>query len=635
MQQKIKRIADTVHGNIEISDIEKALISQHAFNRLHNVMQNSTAFLTFPANQTKRFSHSVGVMYISGEIFYNSISNAEGTDIEKFMVEVKKRVTALIEDSNIATIFRANLRDEIDNAINGFANAEILDPLYKKKTPAIVPKKYSNYYILMFQAIRCAALLHDIGHPPFSHVTEDALLRVMQYVQETNNHTSRMDYFLSILKDYYNEKTQKLILHEEIGNTITNRLLETVAGEYSANESTIKLFYLYVHQLAIRILKEQAKSDGDPFYKSIHSIISGPIDCDRLDYVTRDLVSCGFKKGQVEYDRLLSSMKLFIEKNEYLFLPSVRVLSTIEDFFEKYVYLYKYAIFHHRVIKTDHLLRDIIYKLSIKYLENPAEENTHSSFALPLDISGLWKPIKDVHSDKKYFNLLTQWDDAWLLTVLRQIFYGEYQESTEIIAKQLEEFLSNKKYFHSLIKRMDDFSIIDEEIIKNLNISDLEIDLPLYTDPIKEQHTLYNEDRKKWRNDIPSHGFFYTALKKLFNALSRSEDFTTTVEQAIIDACKQLPSNTKDLLINFKDLKTGLEKEHPMLYSEKSILTLGDVSRIAHDVSASKDIFPQIFIYILLEKNHNTIPFESHNFLKEIGHSIGSNLSKKISKEML
>ena len=75
MQTRQIYIADTNHGTILLSDCEKEVISTKLFNRLHHISQNSTAYLTFPTNRTKRFEHSVGTMKLCGDIFYNSICN--------------------------------------------------------------------------------------------------------------------------------------------------------------------------------------------------------------------------------------------------------------------------------------------------------------------------------------------------------------------------------------------------------------------------------------------------------------------------------------------------------------------------------------------------------------------------------
>ena len=83
-KEKISLIGDTVHGTIQISKIEKEIISSSIFNRLHDISQNSTAYLTFPSNRTKRFEHSVGTMYLAGQMFYYCIMNAEEEDRNRF-----------------------------------------------------------------------------------------------------------------------------------------------------------------------------------------------------------------------------------------------------------------------------------------------------------------------------------------------------------------------------------------------------------------------------------------------------------------------------------------------------------------------------------------------------------------------
>ncbi|TYO92283.1 hypothetical protein LX24_02912, partial [Desulfallas thermosapovorans DSM 6562] len=135
----------------------------------------------------------------------------------------------------------------------------------------------------------------------------------------------------------------------------------------------------------------------------------GSIDCDRLDYVTRDLENSGFNYGRIEYDRLIRSMRLIIMNGHFLFCPDIRTLSTVEDFFNRRWLLYKYVIYHHRVIKTDYLLEKAIVGLARSYLGNPEKENEYNGGVLPLDISGLWKAVKQVYSNTKYFNALIQY----------------------------------------------------------------------------------------------------------------------------------------------------------------------------------------------------------------------------------
>ena len=67
-------ISDSIHGLTQLSEYEKKIIASVGFNRLHDVYQNSTVYLTYPSNRTKRFEHSIGTMGLCSKMFYNSVS---------------------------------------------------------------------------------------------------------------------------------------------------------------------------------------------------------------------------------------------------------------------------------------------------------------------------------------------------------------------------------------------------------------------------------------------------------------------------------------------------------------------------------------------------------------------------------
>ncbi len=87
---KTIHISDTVHGSIPISYLEKTIISTRIFNRLHNVSQNSTAYLTYPTNRTRRFEHSIGTMHICSQMFMYGINNADIETLESFFYRFGK-----------------------------------------------------------------------------------------------------------------------------------------------------------------------------------------------------------------------------------------------------------------------------------------------------------------------------------------------------------------------------------------------------------------------------------------------------------------------------------------------------------------------------------------------------------------
>jgi len=108
-----------------------------------------------------------------------------------------------------------------------------------------------------------AALLHDLGHGPLSHTSEE------------------------IFKINHEKWTGKLINSSQELTTILNRY-----GKENAK--------------AISDLIQSRKSPE----KSIVSLISSQLDCDRLDYLMRDSYTTGTRYGQLDIDRIISAMTI-------------------------------------------------------------------------------------------------------------------------------------------------------------------------------------------------------------------------------------------------------------------------------------------------------------------------------------
>lgn len=180
---KIHTIADNIHGNIKISKIEKKIISTSIFNRLHNINQHSILYLTYPSVRTKRFEHSIGTMHITGEMFYNAVLNTldnENLNIREFFKDFLDEVYSLEE---VKTVH--GRREDFDEFFSLSKSKDFFtsDSFYKEyKLYSIQHNKdeidYQAVFILLFESMRVAALLHDLGHPPYSHIVEASINNV-------------------------------------------------------------------------------------------------------------------------------------------------------------------------------------------------------------------------------------------------------------------------------------------------------------------------------------------------------------------------------------------------------------------------------------------------------------------------
>lgn len=123
--------------------------------------------------------------------------------------------------------------------------------------------------------VRLAALLHDIGHGPFSHVSEDILDRYS---------------VTQLPREKIHEKiTVRLIdSNEELGRLISEEDRKKITGLLTGKRTDISL---------------------------MRDIVSGPLDADKMDYLLRDSHFCGVKYGIFDLDRMLNTLTSYCDKD--------------------------------------------------------------------------------------------------------------------------------------------------------------------------------------------------------------------------------------------------------------------------------------------------------------------------------
>lgn len=238
--------------------------------------------------------------------------------------------------------------------------------------------------------VRLAALLHDVGHGPFSHVSEEVLQGV------TGN------------KQAHEQLTHQIILQRSDFN-------DPLSGDD--------------RRRIVGLLKGER---GDQL---LRSMLSGPLDVDKQDYLLRDSYYCGVKYGVYDIDRLIETLRIHPDRNERILAISEDGTQTLEQFV--------IARYHMTGQVYRHRLRLITDSMIVRGL------------SLGIDVDELaW--LKDLYSyseTDEYLENYLSWDDERLT---RTILSSETRNG---YAKTIFERLANRKLFKQIFTvRVEDLA---------------------------------------------------------------------------------------------------------------------------------------------------------------------------------
>ncbi|WP_172199287.1 HD domain-containing protein [Saccharibacillus qingshengii] len=204
----------------------------------------------------------------------------------------------------------------------------------------------------------CAALLHDLGHGPFSHSIEEAF------------HMHHEDW------------TCKIIL----GDTDVNRVLREVSEDLPDRVASV-----------IRKDYEQ---------EIVVNLITSPLDADRMDYLLRDAYFTGVNYGTIDIDRILRMLRPYNGR----IVVKESGMHAVEDYLMARYQMYWQVYFHPVTRSSEIILRQIFRRARELYQEGYA-------FAfLPQPLPGLFEDRLTV---KEYLKLdealiqttFMQWSD--------------------------------------------------------------------------------------------------------------------------------------------------------------------------------------------------------------------------------
>jgi HD superfamily phosphohydrolase len=231
-------IRDPLWNNIRVDPLALRLVDTAAFQRLRYVRQLGLAYLVYPGASHTRFEHALGAYHLAG------------------------RALAMFAERDDVRLFD---REAV-------------------------------------QVVRCAALLHDIGHYPYSHALEE--IGALHHEE--------------VARPLVTTGAVADVLRAELGADAPERIMALIRG----------------------------KSDSP-----LQGLISGSLDLDKIEYLKRDAFMCGVNYGDIDVDRLLNSLVVVTDPERGA--PAVGIsekgLSALESLlFAKYQ-MYRNVYWHHAV----------------------------------------------------------------------------------------------------------------------------------------------------------------------------------------------------------------------------------------------------------------------------------------------
>ena len=231
-------LRDPVWNNIRVDELTLRLVDTEVFQRLRYVRQLGWTYLVYPGATHSRFEHALGTHHLSRRTL-------------ALLCEAENSVSISEEEQNI---------------------------------------------------VRAAALLHDVGHYPFSHALEE------------------------IGALHHEDVARPLIMEGNVASLLSGKL---------GADAPARVFDLI-----------RGRSESP-----LQGLISGSLDLDKIEYLKRDAFMCGVPYGEIDVDRLTNSLVIVDDPDTGRSALGVqeKALSALESLlFAKYQ-MYRNVYWHHAV----------------------------------------------------------------------------------------------------------------------------------------------------------------------------------------------------------------------------------------------------------------------------------------------
>lgn len=332
---------DNIWGHVYVTPAMAELFHSAPFNRLHHIRQLGPVYLVYPGATHSRAAHSIGVYHLA----------------KKLLLQLLERGAEQWVSSQGAFSFL------------------------------------------------CAALLHDIGHFPYTHSLKDLPLEDHEVL------------------------TARMILSEK---------LKFLVGRTGADP-----------YMTAAIVDHNLPSDNNTEIQFYRHLLSGVLDPDKLDYLNRDAYHCGVPYGTQDIDFTFS--RLYPDKERGISVDTKGIANVEAILFSKYL-MYR-SVYWHREVRSATTMMKKVFRWGLTSGEI-VPENLYN-----LDDSSLFSLLNTLSGEYSVLAQQVQQGLLWQAIIEIPLDIGKYRqiiswETRDSMESKLAELLTKALKFTVSVKNI-------------------------------------------------------------------------------------------------------------------------------------------------------------------------------------
>jgi uncharacterized protein len=290
----------------------------------------------------------------------------------------------------------------------------------------------------------CAALLHDLGHGPYSHAFE--------YVFDTNHENYTIEIITGDTEVHTVLESYQTGLSQQVANIIAKQCFQPEHCDANCN-----------HHVMI-------------------SLVSSQLDADRLDYLQRDAYNTGATYGEIDLDRIIRGILVVNKQIAY----KSSSMHAIESYLMSRYHMY-WQVYYHPV--------SISHEVLLVKIFNRVKDLIQTNYVFKTEVSMLKKIFNGDCTIEDYLEM----DESWM-----NFYIKEWSKEEDSILRDLSGRLINRKLFKYIsCETSEDLEHLYSKLTKLLMDNQIEPKYYLHKDTlVKEAYQYYNNEIINKHNSI-------------------------------------------------------------------------------------------------------------------------------------